>query len=229
MSRPPSFDGIARPYRWLEYLTLGLALVGARTRFLDRLAGRREGLVLGDGDGRFLARLLRHAPRLHATAVDTSPAMLALLRGRCAPFASRLDTACESALTVALPAVPVDLVVTHFFLDCLSQAEVELLVGRIVPGLASEALWVVSEFRVPAGPMHYPARGSVRALYWIFGIVTGLRTTHLPDYACVLAAAGFDRIGVDLSLFGMLTAELWQRSSPASEETKLTGGASTEI
>ena len=100
--RDANFDRVARLYRWAEYLALGPLLERTREHFLPQLAGRRQALVLGDGDGRFLARLLRQQPGLHALAVDTSAVMLRLLRQRCldsAPAAvSRLRTLRASAL-----------------------------------------------------------------------------------------------------------------------------------
>ncbi|MCU1248095.1 MAG: methyltransferase type 12 [Edaphobacter sp.] len=60
----PSFDRIARPYHWLEYLTLGKALERCRNHHLPQLLDRRHALVLGDGDGRFLAQLLKQNPNL---------------------------------------------------------------------------------------------------------------------------------------------------------------------
>jgi hypothetical protein len=76
MTRPPNFDRIARPYRWLEYFTLGPLLVRTRNHHLQRLAhfqpALNRALILGDGDGRFTARLLAACPELQADAVDLS-------------------------------------------------------------------------------------------------------------------------------------------------------------
>ena len=52
-------DPIASSYRWLEYAAFGLALEHARFDFLSHAAAARRVLILGEGDGRFLARLLR--------------------------------------------------------------------------------------------------------------------------------------------------------------------------
>jgi SAM-dependent methyltransferase len=84
----PNFDSLARPYRWMEYLTFGSALQRCRTHFLPQLSGRcpalGTALILGDGDGRFLARLLAANPHLSVDAVDTSAAMLRQLTRRAA-------------------------------------------------------------------------------------------------------------------------------------------------
>ena len=98
VSRELNFDPLARPYRWLEYATFGRALERCRFHFLPALTGARRALVLGDGDGRFLARLLRANPELEADVVDCSPAMLRLLQRTaqarrptaCLPFIKRM-------------------------------------------------------------------------------------------------------------------------------------------
>ena len=209
----PNFDRIAQLYRWMEYATFGRSLERCRNRFLPQLQGCRSALVLGDGDGRFLARLLAASPDLRADAVDTSRAMLHLLERRAEAFSrnagARLRTHPTSALAFS-PQHSYDLVVTHFFLDCLAQAELDTLCARIVPHLVPGALWVVSEFHIPAGAMHWPSRIVIRLLYLAFRLLTGLRARELPDHAAALAASGFTRIAQHLSLGGLLTSELWQ-------------------
>jgi len=213
MRTQPNFDHIARPYRWLEYITLGRALEHCRLHYLPSLLKRKRALVLGDGDGRFLAQLLAQNPRLHADAIDTSATMLQLLRQRCealVPNAStRLNTHQSNALTCPLDQ-PYDLIVTHFFLDCLTQPDIETLVNRIAPTLSPSALWLVSDFQIPSGPMHLPAKILIRSLYLTFRILTGLRATQLPDHATPLQQAGLTRIAHRDRLAGLLFTELWQ-------------------
>ena len=206
-----SFDAIARPYRWLEYLTLGRALERTREHFLPLLTESAQALILGDGDGRFTARLLATHPNLQVEAVDISPIMLQLLRERSATFNDRLKTHHASAFT-HLPVSPPDLIVTHFFLDCLTQPQVDAITQRLAHSLPPQGLWLVSDFRIPPGPMRAPAWLLIRALYLAFRILTGLRVTRLPDFAHSLEQAGLIRIAQHHSLCGILTTELWQKA-----------------
>jgi len=206
----PNFNPIATPYRWLEYLTFGPTLQRCRTHFIPAVTDKKSALVLGDGDGRFLAQLFLHAnPALQAEAVDTSTAMLRLLEARNAPNAARLHTHHTNALNFT-PTRSYDLIATNFFLDCLTQPELDSLIHRLTPALQPHAVWLISDFRIPTGPMRIPAKLLVRSLYLAFRIITGLQTTHLPGHATPLAAAGFTRIAHRHSLAGILTAELWQ-------------------
>jgi SAM-dependent methyltransferase len=209
----PNFNLIARPYRWLEYLTLGRTLEHCRLHFLPSLLQQKKALILGDGDGRFTTQLLTANPIIEVDAVDTSATMLQLLRQRCeaANAATRLQTHQTSILAFTPPAPETyDLVVTHFFLDCLTQPDLEALIARTTEHLRPGSLWLLSDFRVPPGPMRLPAKILIRTLYLAFRILTGLRTTRLPDHATPLTQAGFTRKARNLFLAGILTTELWQ-------------------
>lgn len=210
-----NFDPVARIYRWAEYIALGRVLESVRTHWLGELAGRRQALVLGDGDGRFLSALLQQEPQLHATAVDTSAQMLALLTARCSraaeDTAQRLTTRHASALDVT-PPPGTDLIVTHFFLDCLEQPELDQLAARLQSATASGTLWLVSDFALPRhGWLRFGAALYIRALYLAFRILTGLRVRQLPHIGTTLSQHGFERTARHEQLGGMLFTELWRR------------------
>jgi Methylase involved in ubiquinone/menaquinone biosynthesis len=167
--------------------------------------------MLGDGDGRFLSQLLAANGTLCATAVDISAKMLNLLRARCAPYSERLRIMHSDALTFKQDtAGPYDLAVSHFFLDCLTQDQLDQLVQRTAPALSPGALWLISDFNVPEGPLRLPARLFVSSLYLAFRILTGLRVNRLPDHAAALTSTGFSRIVRREFLGGLLFTELWQ-------------------
>jgi ubiquinone/menaquinone biosynthesis C-methylase UbiE len=216
MNSQPNFNRIAKPYRWLEYLTFGKALENCRDHYLPQLLDRRNALILGDGDGRFTSKLLAANADIKVLAIDISTTMLELLRQRSettTPNAStRLRTLNANALTFPLenPEASYDLVVTHFFLDCLTPPELDSLIARINPTLPPEALWLISDFRIPNGIMRLLTKLLIRSLYLAFRLLTGLRTNHLPDYATSLTNAGLTRIAHQHRLFGILTTELWQ-------------------
>jgi SAM-dependent methyltransferase len=217
-----NFDRIARPYRWLEYITLGNALENCRRRYLSQLLDRRNALVLGDGDGRFTCKLLTANPDIAVVAIDISATMLQLLRQRCEASThdanTRLHTHQANALTFPLEG-SYDLIVTHFFLDCLTQSQLDSLIARLTPHLRPKTLWLLSDFRVPTGLMRLPARFFIRTLYLAFRLLTGLRTTRLPDFATSLNRAGLLPAVQHTSLFGLLTTELWQLSDSPTDPT----------
>lgn len=216
-----NFDLIARPYRWLEYLSFGPLLERCRFRRLRQLADRRRALILGDGDGRFTARLLAGNREIEAVAVDSSGEMLKLLTRRVAGLGDEAATrlriwqgdALEFDPHVLARQAPYDLVVAHFFLDCLSGEDVSSLIGKLQPHLAPDAIWLVSEFAVPEGrPVAFAARQLIASLYIAFGLLTGMPARRLPDHAAALRAAGFALGDRKTYLGGILLSELWKRA-----------------
>jgi hypothetical protein len=209
---PPNFNLLAGPYRWLEYLTFGPWLARARSTFLPRLAHCRNALLLGDGDGRFTARLLAANLTVRVSAIDASPAMLTALVRHAGPHATRLVTQLADARgwQFGPEDQPYDAIVTHFFLDCLSTAEIQSMAETLRPSLSPSAIWVVSEFSVPPDRFgRFVAGALVWGLYRIFGALTGLAVRTLPDHVCALHAAGFALQERQTRLAGLLVSELW--------------------
>lgn len=218
-ARAVSFDRLARPYRWLEYLSFGRALERCRFALLPELANSRRVLLYGDGDGRFLERLLAVYAVPEVDAVDSSRAMLRIAEARLSPEARRrVRFHHADALRFTPPARSgegYDLVVTHFFLDCFREEELHHLLGHIEPHLAADARWLISEFAVPRRRLPgLAARALIRLLYMGFGLLTGLRMRHLPEYGTVLAARGFLLSRRRVLLGDLLHSELWLRTSP---------------
>lgn len=206
----PDFNGVARFYRWMELLTFGPWLQRCRCAFLGDLAGCQRAAVLGDGDGRFTAQLLRANPTIEIDAVDASTAMLRALLHRAGTSAIRVHLHCCDARMWQPASPPYDLVATHFFLDCLSAEEVRALAAELRAALCPSGLWVVSEFAIPEGNYgRWVARPLVWLLYRAFGLLTGLAIRDLPDHARALSAAGFALRHRRSFLCGLLVAELW--------------------
>jgi SAM-dependent methyltransferase len=220
MNQPPDFNPLARLYRWMEFTTFGPFLTLTRGAFLDRLTEAKCALVLGDGDGRFTARLVRENPTVQVDAVDASGGMLNELLHRAQPHEARVRVYLADARTWQTPAPilgrPYDLIATHFFLDCLSTQEVRSLAGRLGGAVSPSALWVVSEFAVPPGWFgRFVARPVVGILYFCFGLLTGLAVHSLPDHGSALRDAGFTLLERKTRLAGLLIAELWSAGGRA--------------
>jgi ubiquinone/menaquinone biosynthesis C-methylase UbiE len=197
-------DRIARLYRWIEYAVFGRALQRRRVAFLPEVADARRVLVLGDGDGRFLEKLVEQNPRAHADYIDLSGRMLELARERAGIQGVAYHQA--DALEIALPERGYDLIVTHFFLDCFDEAGAARLVERVAPAACPNARWLISEFRRTrwSPPL-------LAGLYLFFRITTGLKTRRLIDHHPLLARHGFQMLRAESAWRGLLTSELWTR------------------
>jgi SAM-dependent methyltransferase len=210
----PDFDGLAGVYRWLEYLSFGPFLWRCRVWFLPRMKACRRALVLGDGDGRFTARLLRECPPIETTAVDLSERMIAALRRAVGSNVQRLRTEVADLRSWSpVQNAGYDLIATHFFLDCLNSDEAAALVKRVSTAAAPEACWVVSEFAVPAGWFGRVVAGPlIAALYLAFQWLTNLQVKQLPEYRRPLEDAGWWLDHEKRHLHGLLVSQLWRRS-----------------
>ena len=214
----PNFDPLARIYRWMEYLSFGPMLERCRFHFLSRCLKARQALVLGDGDGRFTARLLAANPLVQADAIDSSAAMLAQLRRRVfrdSPHVeARLHTIQADLRSFHPSQKKYDLLISHFFLDCLTEEEVAALAKRLLPHLTPDVIWLISEFSIPeTGWQRAGSQLLVRFLYLAFSWMTGLRIHRLPDYAPVLRHHGFRRRQQHKFLHGLLVSEIWMRET----------------
>jgi ubiquinone/menaquinone biosynthesis C-methylase UbiE len=206
---------IAPWYEPVEHLCFGRALERRRTAFVSALGGSQSALSCGEGDGRFMAALLRSNPQVHVTAVDASTRMMQVANERVAAFGpsfrERADYYCAEVGGFEPPRIPYDLIATHFFFDCFSTRAVEQIIQRIAGWAAPRAQWVVSEFTQPPNRLGHLWTGAViRGLYAAFRLTTGLRTTHLPDYRPALAAAGFKLQRENYGCGGLLVSELWE-------------------
>ena len=175
MNAPPDLNRLAGLYPWMEAVTFGPWLSRCRSAYLAEMRHCRRALVLGDGDGRFTARLLRANLEVEIDAVDASTAMLRALIRRAGPHADRVRAHCADVRLWQPANPPYDLVVTHFFLDFLTNDEVQALAAKLRGALSPSALWVVSEFVIPRGSFgRYVARPVVSGLYLGFHWLTGL-------------------------------------------------------
>ena len=192
-------DRIARWYRWIEYAAFGQALERRREALLKDVGDARRVLALGDGDGRALAALLAAAPHACVDYIDVSVRMLELARARAGT--KRVNYRNEDARTSPLRPAEYDLIITHFFLDCFDETDLEPLIARLADSATPRSRWLISEFRGNGWLVH--------TLYIFFRVATGLRTRRLVDHHPLLERHGFHRVRHEDAWHGLLASELW--------------------
>jgi ubiquinone/menaquinone biosynthesis C-methylase UbiE len=206
-------DRIASSYRWLEYVAFGLALERARFDFLSHAGEARRVLILGEGDGRFLARLLSCNRHARIAVVESSARMIELALQR-VPSGERYRVEFHQvdASAGVLPSGPFDLAVAHFFLDSLNHRDAEAVVTQVNALLYPNAFWLLSEFQEPAGGLRrLHACVWLHTMYRFFAITTGLRASRLPPYRDVLVRCGLSEIEHRERRFGLIRSQVWRK------------------
>jgi len=193
-SRLGSFDRLAFAYEWLEWIAFGSELETARFCHLDHLRDCQRALILGEGDGRFLERLVRRFPALRVDCVDASGAMLAKAKGRLTVEERRRVTfRHEDALSAEFDPGVYDAVVTMFFLDCFSTDELQGLIDRVTAALQEDASWLCADFALPLrGWRRWRAALWLRGMYLFFQWQTQLSARRLPPMEGLLRSAGWE-------------------------------------
>jgi SAM-dependent methyltransferase len=209
-----NIDPLARWYLSIEYLAFGRALERQPFAFLDRLAGARRILILGEGDGRAIARLLALSPDAQVDVFELSGKMIQLARRRIGNDSSRVSFHQQDALTASWPREHYDGVITHFFLDCFTEDEARDLVHRISAAMTHNARWLVADFAIPDnGWRRLHARLLIRIMYEFFGLTTGLRVRRLPPIERLLSDAGMQRSELAEERGGLIRSGVWTKSS----------------
>ncbi len=212
-----SFDRLAAHYRWMEWLLAGRKLQRCRTAFLRRIEPPREVLLLGEGNGRFLAALLAEHPRARVTCVDASAAMLARARARISGDGwsiSNVSFVHADVLEWSPARSRFDLIVSHFFLDCFQREQIDRIVEKVAPSATAGAQWLHADFREPAsGLAGARARWILRSLYAFFRRVTGLSGSRIIPPENFLPPHGFRLRERVLSEWGLLHADWWVRDT----------------
>ncbi len=211
-----NFDRVARVYRWLEYVVFGLALQRARVRWIDDLGQPRRGLIIGEGDGRFVSSLLQRWPGLQIDCVEASPRMIELAQRRLRSMG--IDASSVKFIQKDIgdwePQGPYDLVVTHFLLDCFNENQLRRIVPRIAAVLSAGGIWLLADFVLPErGIGRRCARFLIPLMYWFFRTFSGLQTNRLIDPTSCLMVNGLECIDRAISLGGMIKSERWRREA----------------
>ena len=204
-----SFDRVAPHYRWLETLVFGNQLQEARVAFVREIEPPLRILIVGEGNGRFLAELMRTGEP-QVDCVEMSARMIALARKQ-VPDA-HVNFIQADIRDLALREAHYDLIVCHFFFDCFTEGALAEIIARLANAAAPNAQCLVADFCYPTrGWPHWRARALIAAMYFFFRASAGIEAHRLVDYRPLLRANGFRLRKELLSRRGEIRSQLWQR------------------
>ncbi len=201
----------------MEAISFGPLLHWCRTVHLPCLVECKHALVVGDGDGRFLAALLASNPTIRVQAIDISPKMTELAKQRTAFAADRVTFTIGDVLDIPLPAGGYDLIVTNFLLDCFPLDQLRTVIDRLAGVLDQNGRWLVGDFAKPTRPLTaLIAKFGMAVMYFVFRCVARIPARHLVDPTELLQAHGLSRTAKASRLDGWLVSTVWQRCSSVS-------------
>ena len=217
-----AWDRWAPVYLPLERFLLGRTLERTRTQVAALAAGERGSgsasapwLVVGDGDGRGIARLLGALPGSPLISVDVSGAMLQRARRRITREERDRTRWVQARLPQGLPEFgPVAGIVTTFFLDCFNQEELARVWRRLATGLEPGGLWIVADFTHPLSLEGWRRlrQGTLLALlYQAFRWTTPIQARRLPCLDQPFTGASWRRTGAWRSPGGLTTISVWRK------------------
>jgi len=200
-----NFDRLARCYRALEYLAFGRDLERARLSLLPHLKDCRRILVLGEGDGRCLKKLIAIAPDAQIDCLDISDAMLARAEARLCSTPHHVTFQLADILTTELPAQRYDAVITCFFLDCFTHEQASGIITKISQSLLPNALWLWADFALPDhGLARIRAKIWITTLYAFFRWQTKLAARDLPESELLMQKQGYQKVAESTYQWGLL-------------------------
>lgn len=213
-----SFDALATHYRWMEAVLAGQKLQRCRTAFLDRLAPVENILIAGEGHGKFLVPCRRRFPRARITCVDSSVGMILQARRNLRRHRLTEDGitfVLADALTWQFPTSAHDLIVTHFFLDCFNDKQLERVCLNLGNAAKPDAHWLLADFQQGgAGLGATRNRLILSAMYAFFRVSTHLSAHMLLSPDRFLEGIGFRLCHRIETEWGLLRSDCWQRGRP---------------
>ncbi len=186
-----NYDFVAPFYPLLERAAFGNGLTEARLASLKQVLSAESVLLIGEGNGRFLADCLKEKVGGSITVVDSSRKMLALLRARIRGIAARTEVELHHAdfRQWPSPAPRFDCIVTHFFLDLFRPDSQRELIGKITRLAGENTVWLNLEYRpVIQSSLH---RWVDWLQYRFDRLVSGIEADRHYDPAPLIAGHGW--------------------------------------
>jgi len=210
-----SFDTLAPHYRWMEFVLAGEKLQRCRTAFLDEIPPPRNILLLGEGHGRGLVECCRRFGSARITCIDSSAGMLDTARRQLKRhnLSSSRVALIQTDIVNWMPTVSAyDLVITNFFLDCFTAAQLDDIILKVAGVATDDANWLVADFQAAPGTMRrIRSRMILWLMYSFFRLSAQLGAHKLTPPDAFLQRAGFTLRRRTQTEWGLLHSDWWQR------------------
>lgn len=213
--KPAGFDRIAITYHLLERIAFGSFLQRARTAHLKEIAGAKNILLVGEGNGLFLKSLLAANSRCRATCLDASQSMLELSRDRIFERdRHRVDFRQIDLTSESISANQYEAVVTHFFLDCFNRETLKELLPKLEGVLQPRGKWLLADFVEPKNEgLAASFQGTaLRFLYLFFQATCRIEAHIVHNPRDILRKLGLKKTMQCTYLNGWITSLVYEKT-----------------
>ena len=189
------FDKIAIAYGFLEKALFGSNLQEMRCRYLNRIEDFKEILLVGEGCGFFLRKLLGVNTGATVTVVESSENMIKQAKSRVLHKDRKRVVFCHATLEQFVSTRKFDAACTFFFWDCFPENQMKAMLPRLLDCLEPDGLLINADFVDPLPSVGRRFKTShfilLRILYGFFGFATGIESTRVFEIEPVALGNGF--------------------------------------
>ena len=167
-------------------------------------------LIIGEGDGRFLSKLVNRFPGIKVDCIEGSSRMIAQARRRL-PNEADVNFLHVNALDWKYPVKKYDAIITCFFLDCFKERTLREWMPKIASSLDDNGEWLVTEFReLNGGVRGLASYVLIKIMYCFFRRITNLEASSLPDWPAIFRANGLSQSEVFENESSMINFTIWR-------------------
>lgn len=190
--------------RWL----LGKHYTLSKFCYLDRVGRGKRVLILGGGTGENLREIVdRIGEQGSVYYVEASKSMIRMAKNR---FQGKIPTNIKFVHSTDFSQfshIQPDVILTQYFLDVLSDAELEELFEGLNETTATDTEWIFTDFyAVPK------KRWLIKAMIRLFRIVVGHPRKDLPDYAYFFERWGLKEKEACSFMDGFIQAKVYKKA-----------------
>ncbi len=196
------YTALAPLYDFLARLLLGKNIQHMQLIFLNQLIAKKKLLILGGGTGWILPHIEKINPDIVIDYLDISAGMIRCAKKRGGRAVIRFVEGTEHDI----PMAGYDCVITNFYLDLFCDTDLPAVIDKIKKSMIPKSLWFVTDFISTT----YWDKAMLKFMYLFFRIITGLKTSRLPDWDQAIQLAGGEFLVGESSKRGFIKSIVYQ-------------------
>lgn len=206
------FNGMAWYYDLLSFLFFGNSIERAQCHFLSQIPDQATVLIAGDGTGKSLYHLLRHASCRKIFWIEASGSMLKRARKRIQglEYAAEVVFIQGKAEQIVI-GEKVDVIVTPFFLDLFNDQGLSKLIGHMAGQMKPGGNWICTDFVIAQNSGHRLWQNLLlKVMYCFFRLTASIESRQLPLLENFFTGNGMKKNGSCFFYKGMIETTVYR-------------------